>query len=468
MARQLEQAAVVVSFALGERTYWVVSSVDAYRAMAASWPGPEEVVWEIGAATGAATVLIAKRAAEVHAVEKAPEKLAKLRLLAAGHPNLHVIEADALAAPCHLSPVTCHLLFVDVGGDAPPLRALSVAESWADSLHCDRVVVRNTKLYRALMSARVLGPDTSPGGAGLVCGPSTRRRLVCGPSTRRSLVSGPSTRPGGPLPELTVLVERLLEVTAPGVAPRLVEALRNAGFRERKRLQEALGRLGPAALGPLRELVEDQAAPIEARRAAGEVMRGIVRERGQEPFPASDRMSASSLYLSGETVPDPVSHLRMLASEDELVRHLGRSRLRKARVPEVRALVEALFRPVETVENVIKVLDALAATGALTPATTVDMALDTAESAPEAVSERLFCSAFGLSDQKWGKELVAALESAGSARGIAPLPHLSALFSTLQRRPEAARRMLASTSFPPDLRAALLASPHPNVRSLGE
>jgi len=463
MARQSEQAAAVVSFALGERTYWVVSSVDAYRAMAASWPGAEEVVWEIGAATGAATALIAKRAAEVHAVEKAPEKLAKLRLLAAGHPNLHVIEADAVAVPGDLLPATCNLLFLDVGGDAPPLRALGVAESWADSLRCDRVVVRNTKLQRALMSARVLGPDTSPGEAGLVCGPSIRRRLVCGPSTRPMV---------GPLPELTVLVERLMEVTAPAVAPRLVEALRNAGFRERKRLQEALARLGTAAVGPLRELVEDQAAPIEARRAAGQTMQRVIRESENSVKSIGPTEAALTRWVSGlDIVPDAFDArllLCMLVSEDALIRHLGRSRLRKARVPEVQGLVEALFRPVETVENVIKVLDALAATGVLPAAALVELALDSAETAQQAVFERLFCAVFGLSDQKWGKELVAALESAGSARGIAPLPHLSALFSTLQRRPEAARRMLASTPFPPDLRAALAASPHPNVRSLGE
>jgi phosphoglycolate phosphatase-like HAD superfamily hydrolase len=222
----------------------------------------------------------------------------------------------------------------------------------------------------------------------------------------------------------------------------------------------------------LKALLDDQAAPIEARRAAGETMRRVIREGEKAVRPIGSADEPLTRWVSGlDIVPDPFDGrllVRILASEDALIRHLGRDRLRRARVPEVRALVEAIFRPVETVENVIKVLDALAATGILTPAGTVDMALDTAQTASQAVLERLFCCAFGLSDQKWGKELVRALESLGSDRGIAPLPHLSALFSTLQRHPTAARRLLASTPFPADLRAALAASSHPNVRRLGE
>lgn len=438
----------IVRLQAEDRTVWAVSSVDVYRAIAALLPEKTDVVCEIGAAAGYATILAAQRAHLVYAVEKAPEKLDKLKLLATHQPNVRILAADASQPPPQ--EIRADLLFVDIGGDAPPWRTLAVAERWAESLHSQRVVIRNTKLWRTFLSAQAL--------------PNVEAVLT------------PADEPSLPALPTPLLVERILELVSANTANMLAEALRDAGYRDRKHLREVLIRLGSRSLRPLVTLISDPEAPIAARRAAAEAVRGILREA--ETVVRDVRECESAIVrgvLGGQAAreaPDPPDMVRLLASEDALIRQQARKRLRRASVVEVKKLVEAVFRPVETVENVVKVLDSLGDARSIDPESVVETALNAPEMPQRAAYDRLVCAILGLGDQKWGKELALALESAASSRGIAHFTQVSALFSTIhmgqesQKSADLLRRAITSGIPSSDLRAALTTSPHPHVRAL--
>jgi len=447
-----------VYLTLGRRQVWVVSAVDDYR-LAASWGGKEDVVWEVGAATGVTTALLAQAAKEVVAVEKAPEKRAKLRLLAAERENVQVIEGDALTESLPIPPGSrADWLFVDLGGDAPPWRTIAAAGRWAEALQCERIVVRCTKLHEALGSVQA-GLDAS-------CSVSPN-------GTHRASTS--------------VLIQSVMTATGPEVAERLVAELAGGSYRERKRLVAAIRRLGSVALRPLAALVADTQALLAARRTAADAISEIVAElggvtaalqgegKGSIPLQwavmrALGQHARRLGGLSADRLPDGKLLLEMLMAEDDLTRFIARRHLRKQSTEAARALAYAICRAGASVGELVAGLDAL---GAFRGASAEEIAVGCTEAAgPDqelAIRRRIACAVLGVADQRWAAELLRALEGVAEP-GVAQ--HLEALRAAAQRgarADELARRVsetVAAGVTREDVTDAIAASPHPWMRAV--
>jgi hypothetical protein len=481
MARRGAGDPAAVHFALGEREFWVVSSVEAYRVIAGSWPQGEETVWELGAATGAATVLAAEAAAEVYAVEKAPEKLEKLKAAAGDRANVHVLEVDAAAErPSIPADSRADWLLVDLGGDAPPWRTMAVAERWAAALRCSRVVIRNSTL------------------GGLASSAEPVIALTDGPE--------PEEAPTTPEPPLkvqetstAVLRQRVLETVCPEVATRLVDALGTSGFRERKRLVQAIVSLGHTALQPLARLVADTSASLVARRSAADALGQLVRTTGEAegdilrraPIPVqwavgraqpSERPPAAGAIaelLAADREGTSASArllLEMLADADEFVRFIARSHLRHGDREAAKSLAAEIAAAECTLPAVVGALDALTMWRGLSAARIVKWIVEAASPDDRhQVSRTVACACLAAADQKWAASLLSALANLPSAdRGGVPADQLRALHRVAQREPASAqiRRLVHETLDAgigaEELAAAASISPHPWMRQVGE
>jgi len=482
--RRAIEGAPALHFEASGREVSVVSAVEAYRLIAASWVAQSEVVWELGAATGATTALLAQAAKEVVAVEKAPEKLEKLRRMTEEHGKVRVVAADALTA----SPrdalegdQRADWLFVDLGGDAPPWRTMAVAERWAEALACGRIVVRNTKLYEALMSCR--GSADAHGHSG---GNGILPMLHSDHALEARATQGADEGVRAPTP---VLLEWVREATGPEVAARLVNELAGGTYRQRKRLTEALSRLGGAALVPLARLVADKTAPMVGRRAAADMISEIVAGssvipddlqsslpgqwavarglagRGREPG-SSGRAARLTELVAMEQGGAVKGELlaAMVADEDEFSRFIARRQLRKRPQDAAQALAEEIGRKGLAARETARALEALGVCEGATPQQVVEWCGD--------AGARLACAVLGVADQQWAAELLAAFAQTPQARQVAEA--LEALREAAQRRAkrsELERRLakvIAAGASPEDLREAIAASPHPWMRRVAE
>lgn len=468
-------------FALGEREAWVVSSVEAYRAIAGSWPNEQDIVWELGAATGAATVLAAEVAGDVFAVEKAHEKLVKLEAATVGKPNVHVLRADVMAEkPSLPTGSRADWLLVDLGGDAPPWRTMDVVERWASALNCRRVVVRSTKLFDMLSAMQAVESITE----------DAPRRDSPRPSAPGRKAAGTST---------AVLRQRVLETASPDVATRLVSALEKSGFRERKRLVQAIVRLGHIAIQPLARLVGNTRAALAARRAAADAL-GQVVEAGERAYtevvakgtipvewalaralPAGRRapqgLGAELAAADRERGMAPAeSVFQMLTHEDEFVRFIARGHLRKGGSAAARALTGELAAMKAPMSATVAALDALSTRLGASPEQVAKWALGAVDHQQYVdVCRVLACASLGVADQKWAVSLLSTIGDLPETReGGVPVKQLRALHTRAQREPldpeleKLVDEILDAGLAADDLAAAAAASPHPWMRHVGE
>jgi len=448
-----------VCLILGARQVWVVSAVESYR-LATSWVGAGHLVWELGAATGVTTALLAQVAEEVVAVEKAAEKIEKLRLLATEWDNVRVIECNALAERLPVAPGSrADWLFVDLGGDAPPWRTMAVAERWAEALQCERIVIRCSRLREALGSVRTI-PDAS-----------------CS-------VPPPDTDHASTL----LLTQSVMAATGPQVGERLVAELAQRSYRERKRLVAAIRRLGSGALRPLARLVADSQAPLAARRTAADAISEIVGDLGGSVAATVQAGAQLSIPLrwavlrglephvrrldelgAGRT-PDGKLLLDMLTAEDEFTQFIARRQLRKQPTEAGPALAQAICLADASVGDMGAGLDALGASHAVSAQEVV--AWCTAAAGPEreqAVCRRVACAVLGVADQRWAAELLRAL---GEMTQPATAQRVEALRAAAQRGAppdelaRRARQAVAAGVAREDLAAAIAASPHPWMRAV--
>jgi precorrin-6B methylase 2 len=98
---------------------FVVASVDRYRRYARELCGPHDAVLEIGCSSGEATVVMAKRAARVVAVDVSVDAVerTKERFAALAHVSVHRIDARNPAGVAELL-ADPTLVFLDIGGNA--------------------------------------------------------------------------------------------------------------------------------------------------------------------------------------------------------------------------------------------------------------------------------------------------------------------------------------------------------------
>lgn len=480
MARRGAGKPAAVHFRLGEREFWVVSAVEAYRAIAGSWPQAGDVLWELGAATGVATVLAAEAASEVYAVEKAPEKLKKLQAATVGQPNVHVLDADVTAERLSI-PADSYAdwLLVDLGGDSPPWRTMVIADRWAAALNCTQAVVRNSALMELVTSAQPVESLTGKPAAEEARSPLEPPLKVQQTST-------------------AVLRQRVLETSSADVATRLVEALEKSGFRERKRLVPAIVSLGPTALNPLARLVSDRSASLAARRSAADALRQVVETAEQAQ---ADLLRGASIPVQwavararvrkrppmegtgadliraeqqGKSAPGgPL--LQMLTDADEFVRFIARSHLRQGGEEAAESLVAGIAEGKPTLPAVVAALDALAARGRLSAERIVRWMLEAAAPGRRSdVSRAIACACLGAADQKWALSLLSALGDAPAGGRALPAEQLNALHRAAQREASAAelRRLVseivAAGIGADDVVAAAATSPHPWMRRVGE
>jgi 23S rRNA (adenine-N6)-dimethyltransferase len=83
---------------------FLASRALAARLVAEANVGPGDFVVEIGAGSGMLTAELAHRAARVRAIEVDPRWTAKLRVRMRAHPNVEVVEGDALRVPLPIEP----------------------------------------------------------------------------------------------------------------------------------------------------------------------------------------------------------------------------------------------------------------------------------------------------------------------------------------------------------------------------
>lgn len=458
----MQQRADVTQREWRGRTYWFVSEAEAYRRLAAALPKEGDVVWELGAATGAATALAAQAAQEVVAVEKAAEKLEKLAAVAEAHANVRVVEADALAKPELPEGARADLLLVDIGGDAPPWRTMQAADSWADSLACVRVVVRNTAMAELLA-----GRPPSPANP-----PVARASSPCGTTL--------------PASDPSLLVQPVLDVVSRDTARQMVEGLREGGFTARQRLAEGLVALGPAAIRPLAGLVTDMEASPAARRAAAETLKQVTDRVERETQRALRHRSPALEWALGVTdgetagaelaaaerkgkTPSGHALIRLLGHPDELVSALGKQALKEHGEEAARKLVLAAAEDKAFVSPTVTALDALATVKAVTAECAVEWYLESGgrREAPW----RLAAATLGVAERQWAAEVLEEVAKRREELPVEPLQRLTRAAQGKPRGKEALRALeeLVRLEAPvPMLASAAGLSPHPWMREVGE
>ncbi|MBI4532108.1 MAG: hypothetical protein HY709_11385 [Candidatus Latescibacteria bacterium] len=126
---------------------YLTSRIGAYRAFAARLPTPDDIVVELGASTGSATVILARHARLVIAVEKTEEmyRMATSRLVR--YPNVVFLRADAWETGRILERTgVVDAVFVDIGGSAAPWQTMELAKKYQRLFVPRILVLRNTKL----------------------------------------------------------------------------------------------------------------------------------------------------------------------------------------------------------------------------------------------------------------------------------------------------------------------------------
>ena len=209
--------------------------------------GPGDLVVEIGAGTGVLTEALAQRAGRVVAVECDPRLAARARARLAGHGNVRVVTADALAMPAPRRPfrVVANLPF---GSTAAMLRRL-LGDPRSRLERADLIV--QEQAARRYAARRPGTPERIAWGAWYELG--VGRRL--GPGCFR-----PPPRVGA-----AVLVARrrrppLVPVGGHRRFTRLVEgAFRHPGLPLRR------GLVPPLTYRQLRRLARDLGFPLDAR-----------------------------------------------------------------------------------------------------------------------------------------------------------------------------------------------------------
>lgn len=121
--------------------------VGTYRQFARRIPCASDVVVELGAAEGHTTLHLARRAAQVIAVEQAPESLARAQERCAACRNIRWLVANAFDTAVILAEVPrADLVFIDLGGSSWPTIALRAAAVYHYLYHPRAMVVRNVAL----------------------------------------------------------------------------------------------------------------------------------------------------------------------------------------------------------------------------------------------------------------------------------------------------------------------------------
>lgn len=126
---------------------YLTSHVGVYRAFAAKLLNPDDIVVELGASTGSATVILARYAQSVVAVEKTQEmyRMAASRL--ARYPNVILLCVDAWETGYILEQTgVVDVVFIDIGGSAGPWQTMGLAKKYQRLFAPRTLVIRNTEL----------------------------------------------------------------------------------------------------------------------------------------------------------------------------------------------------------------------------------------------------------------------------------------------------------------------------------
>lgn len=142
----------------------VVSTVERYRRLASTETQAEDIVLEVGCSTGSATRALAKRAAQIVAVDLSAEVTA--RLSADLRDLRHVTVARVDGRNAGELKVLCpdpDLIFIDIGGDALLPNVVSVLRICLLAFAPRLLVVRSFELaiLQSLLSAAELPPDAA-------------------------------------------------------------------------------------------------------------------------------------------------------------------------------------------------------------------------------------------------------------------------------------------------------------------
>jgi predicted O-methyltransferase YrrM len=142
----------------------VCAHVGQYRRLARELPGAPDVVIELGAAEGHATLHLARRAARVIAVEQSAECLARARERCARCENVTWLCQDAFEAQELLAHTPgADLVFVDIGGSTWPSLALRLGALYRYVFRPRGLVIRNVGLNDFVAAVKSYEGEAGPG-----------------------------------------------------------------------------------------------------------------------------------------------------------------------------------------------------------------------------------------------------------------------------------------------------------------
>ncbi len=426
----------VVEGRLAGRAWYVVADVEDYRVLAERLVQPTDCVVEVGASTGETTILLAHRAGRVVAVEKSAERVVHLTELARAHRNVEIVHAEEGTVESALPalPRTADVLLVDVGGNAPAAFAAPLCLEYARALEPRCVVFRNHQFHEYLLSLRAADAaegDDQPLPALLQPAQGQDMQL------RRH--------------EARRLARAVTEAHTPDTARALADALRDANYRTRRAVSEALGLLGDLARDPLVDLLADREAPLRARRESASLLREMggrldlkglralvghpsvgvqwvatvaLIERHKQigaTYGAPESLLPGAQLALAEEARRPLPAevvLALLGSGDGIAEWLARRHLRRLAPAWTRLLCQALTAgavPDAQVPLAVETLGGLDAAAARSlPAAFAERPAEEARAA----LWRLAGHCFGLGDQRLALDLLGACSQAWARAGL--------------------------------------------------
>lgn len=133
----------------------LTEGVREYRATIDRIVRPDDVVLEVGCATGTTSALLAAKALRVVAVDASPSALVRAR---AFHPGLRFELADAFDVTAMLAfGEPFNVVYVDLSGSRPPERVMALVRGYRAALSPRVIVVKNTRLKSFVRESEMWG-----------------------------------------------------------------------------------------------------------------------------------------------------------------------------------------------------------------------------------------------------------------------------------------------------------------------
>jgi len=125
----------------------LVGHSGAFRRLCRKLPQRDEIALELGASHGVATQFLARKCAEVYAVEKSAEMAQRVRIATAHLPNVRVVEVDAREPGLVRAHVPhADLVFIDIGGSTPVRQVMQTAWVHGEMYQPRVMVIRSVNL----------------------------------------------------------------------------------------------------------------------------------------------------------------------------------------------------------------------------------------------------------------------------------------------------------------------------------